>query len=88
MDPTYSILENEATTIITKLPVNHHPGSIIRGMFLGNTRLKVKCIFWNLCCQAVIRSESFLFECGISVIKLRLVCIDKPCNCGSDRQMF
>jgi hypothetical protein len=62
MDPTYSILKDEATTVITKLPVNYHPGSIIRDMLLGNARLKVKGIFWNLCCQAVVRPESFLLE--------------------------
>lgn len=58
---TYSILQNEAPTIITELPMDHHARAIIGRMFLGLPGSERDGVLGDLGREAVVGPEGFLF---------------------------
>lgn len=60
--PTHPIFQNETTTSRTKLPMNHNPGPVICRMFFGRSADEFDRVFRDLRCQAVVGSESFLYQ--------------------------
>lgn len=58
---TYSIFQDETPAIVAKLPVDHHAGTIIGGMFLGFPGGESDSVFGNLGREAIVGPKCFLF---------------------------
>ena len=59
---TYPIFQDEATTIITKFSLNQSSRSVICNMLFRDAFGEMYCVLWYFGCQAIISSESFLFN--------------------------